>query len=160
MRFEVLLKFLVKISSALAVLGLVIMMLASVADVVMANLFNRPLTGTFDLVETTLVFVVFLGFPATFVSNGHIAVDVVDMLVSPRTVKRLKRFAVVISLVCLVFLAWQMINPAMDAYRFGEKKQELGIPNWVLWVPMIFGIALSAAVLLRSFWLPQEPSEP
>ncbi len=139
---------LVRASSALAGVALLAMVLALVADVAMANLFRRPIAGTFDFVEATLVVLVFLGFPATFLRGGHIAVDIVDHFVSPRTLGRLKLAASVATLVFLLFLAWQMVHPALDAWRFGERKQELGLPLWVLWVPMIAGIVLSAVALV------------
>jgi len=141
---------LARFCSMLSALALVLMMMISVSDVAMATLFNLPITGAFDLVETTLVLVVFLGFPETFYANTHIAVDVVDFFASPATVARLKVLAKVLSFVFLAFLAWQMIEPAHDAFKFGERKQELGLPLYILWIPMIFGIAASALMVLVS----------
>jgi TRAP-type C4-dicarboxylate transport system permease small subunit len=146
-------------SSAAAAVALMLMVLAIVADVAMANLFNRPISGTFDFVESTLVVLVFMGFPATFLNSGHIAVDVVDHFVSPVTVVRLKLIAVAMTLPFLLFLAWQMMTPALDTFRFGERKQELGLPLWVLWVPMILGIVLSAIALAAVMLFPPKPRE-
>jgi TRAP-type C4-dicarboxylate transport system permease small subunit len=146
-------------SSAAAAVALMLMVLAIVADVAMANLFNRPISGTFDFVESTLVVLVFMGFPATFLHSGHIAVDVVDHFVSPVTVVRLKLIAVAMTLPFLLFLAWQMMTPALDTFRFGERKQELGLPLWVLWVPMILGIVLSAIALAAVMLSPPQPPE-
>jgi TRAP-type C4-dicarboxylate transport system permease small subunit len=150
MRIRPLIDLLVRASTAVAGLALLVMVLVLVADVAMANLFNRPIVGTFDLVETTLVVLVFLGFPSTFLRNGHIAVDVIDHMVSPDAVSRLKRLAGALSLAFLLFLAYQMLWPAFDAWRFGERKQELGLPLWVVWIPMIVGVAISAAALIAS----------
>ena len=149
---------LVRICYTLSALALVVMMSATVVDVLMANLFRRPIVGVFDLVETTLVLVVFLGLPATFLANTHIAVDVIDLVTSPTTVARLKIVARLLSFVFLAFLAWQMINPAHDAFKFGERKQELGLPLYVLWIPMIFGIAASALMVLLSLFGREPPS--
>lgn len=137
-----------RMSSLVAATALVVMVLAIVVDVAMANLFNQPISGVFDLVETTLVILVFMGFPVTFLRNGHIAVDVIDHFVSPAVVARLKWLAAVVSMLFLLFFAWQMASPALDAFKFGERKQELGLPLWVLWVPMILGFVLSAVALV------------
>jgi TRAP-type C4-dicarboxylate transport system permease small subunit len=137
-----------KLSSAVAATALAVMVLAIVVDVAMANLFKQPISGTFDLVETTLVILVFMGFPATFLRNGHIAVDVIDHFVSPAAVARLKWVAAAVSMFFLLFFAWQMASPALDAFKFGERKQELGLPLWVLWIPMILGFVLSAVALV------------
>lgn len=138
----------IRITSFAAAIALVAMMLASVADVFMAVLFKRPIIGAYDLVETSLVFSVFLGIPATFLRDGNIVVDVVDFFVARRTVGRLKQLARLLTLLFLALLLYNMIAPALDAYRFGERKQELGVPLWVLWLPILLGVLLSAVAVL------------
>ncbi len=142
----------VELSSFIATLALIAMMLTSVADVGMTKLFRQPITGSYDMVESTLVFAVFLGIPATFLSHGNIVVDVVDFFASKATVRRLKILAAVFSFVFLVLLAWNMWPQAQDAYRFGDKKPELGLPLYVLWLPMLAGTGLSIlAVVVAAF---------
>ena len=138
----------VYLSSFIATLALIGMMMISVADVSMAKLFSHPITGTYDIVETTLVFSVFLGIPATFLHHGNIVVDVVDFFVSKETVRRLKKLAAVCSFIFLVLLAWNMLPQAQDAFRFGDKKPELGLPLYVLWIPMLLGTCLSAIAVV------------
>lgn len=140
----------IKVASFAAAIALVAMMLTTVADVAMAALFKRPIIGAYDMVETTLVFAVFLGIPATFLRDGNIVVDVVDFFVAKGTVRRLKQLARILTLLFLVLLFCNMITPALDAYRFGEKKQELGVPLWVLWLPILLGVLLSALAVLTS----------
>ena len=150
MRGDGLVAWMVRLASVVAALALIVMMMTTVADVFMANVFKRPIIGAYDMVETTLVFAVFLGIPATFLRDGNIVVDVVDFFVSERTVRRLKRLAQVLTLLFLVLLFWNMITPALDAYRFGDRKQELGLPLWVLWLPLLSGVLLSALAVLMS----------
>ena len=138
----------VRLSSSIATLALVVMMLISVADVAMATFFKHPITGTYDIVETTLVFAVFLGIPATFQNNGNIVVDVIDYFVSPATIKRLKMLAAITSFVFLVLLVWNMLPQAQDAYRFGDRKPELHLPFYVLWIPMLVGTSLAALAVV------------
>lgn len=141
----------VRLCSFIATLALIVMMMTSVADVLMSKLFSRPITGAYDIVESTLVFAVFLGIPASFLNHGNIVVDVVDFFVSEATVRRLEILATVCSVVFLVLLAWNMWPQAQDAFRFGDKKPELGLPLYVLWIPMLAGVCLSAlAVILAS----------
>ena len=150
MRGDGLVAWMVRLASVVAALALIVMMMTTVADVFMANVFKRPIIGAYDMVETTLVFAVFLGIPATFLRDGNIVVDVVDFFVSERTVRRLKRLALLLTLLFLVLLFWNMITPALDAYRFGDRKQELGLPLWVLWLPLLSGVLLSALAVLMS----------
>ena len=148
MREDIWIPRIVKGTSVAAAIALIAMMLTTVADVAMATLFKRPIIGAYDMVETMLVFSVFLGIPATFLQNGNIVVDVVDLLVAKQTVRRLKQLAQMLTLVFLVLLFWNMITPALDAYRFGERKQELGLRLWVLWLPILLGILMSAIAVL------------
>jgi TRAP-type transport system small permease protein len=140
----------VKATSFAAAIALIAMMLTTVADVAMATLFKRPIIGAYDMVETMLVFSVFLGIPATFLRNGNIVVDVIDFFVAKDTVRRLQQVALFLTLVFLVLMFWNMITPALDAYKFGDKKQELGMPLWVLWLPILLGVLMSAIVVLVS----------
>jgi len=140
----------VKATSFAAAIALIAMMLTTVADVAMATLFKRPIIGAYDMVETMLVFSVFLGIPATFLRNGNIVVDVVDFFVAKETVRRLKQLAQLLTLVFLILLFCNMVTPALDAYKFGDKKQELGLPLWVLWLPMLVGVLMSAIAVLTS----------
>ncbi|NDP41247.1 MAG: TRAP transporter small permease [Aromatoleum sp.] len=140
----------VKVTSFIAAIALIAMMLTTVADVAMATLFKRPIIGAYDMVETMLVVSVFLGIPATFLRNGNIVVDVVDFFVSKGAVRRLKQLAQILTLVFLLLLFWNMITATLDAYRFGGKKQELGVPLWVLWLPMLLGVLMSAIAVLTS----------
>lgn len=150
----------VRLSSFIATLALIAMMLITVADVSMASIFKHPITGTYDMVETALVFSVFLGFPAIFLNNGNIVVDVVDFIASAETVRRLKIIAAILSFAFLVLLAWNMWPQAQDAYRFGDKKPELGLPLYILWIPMLIGTCLSAlAVLVAAFRKSNPPGE-
>jgi len=77
-------------------------------------------------------------------------VDVVDFFVAKETVRRLKQLAQFLTLVFLVLLFFNMIAPALDAYKFGDKKQELGLPLWVLWLPILIGVLMSAIAVLTS----------
>ena len=138
----------IRVTSFAAAIALVAMMLTTVADVAMATLFKRPIIGAYDMVESTLVVSVFLGNPATLLRNGNIVVDVVDFFVSRKTVRRLKQLAQILTLAFLVLLFWNMITPALDAYRFGGRKQELGLPLWMLWLPMLLGVLMSALAVV------------
>ena len=149
----------IRVTSFAAAIALVAMMLTTVADVFMATVFKRPIIGAYDMVETMLVFSVFLGIPATFLRNGNIVVDVIDFFVAERTVRRLERLARIVTLVFLVLLFCNMISPAQDAYRFGDRKQELGLPLWALWLPILAGVLMSALAVLTSLIRGSDPAD-
>jgi TRAP-type C4-dicarboxylate transport system permease small subunit len=137
--------------SVAAAVAAAVMMCATVVDVLMANLFNRPIVGTFDLVETMLPCLVFLGIPQVFLSEGNITVDILDHVASARAVVALRMFAAFAAFVFLGVMLWQMLGAARDAYAFGDRKPDLPIMLFVIWIPVLIGTAcalLAAATLV------------
>ena len=58
--------------SDLAAVAIACMIFITIADIAIKNLFNRPIKGTFELVELLLVFAVFFGFAeANEIVNGQ-----------------------------------------------------------------------------------------
>ena len=41
----------------------------------------------------------------------------------------------------MCLLAYAMIQPAMQAYAYGDTKLELGLPIYVLWIAALTGMA-------------------
>ncbi|HEY6993583.1 MAG TPA: TRAP transporter small permease [Xanthobacteraceae bacterium] len=116
-----------------AVVALVVLMLVTVFDVFLRYLFNRPIRGSYDMVETMLLVFVFNGMAASFFGRRHIVIDLLDALVGARATALLIRLADVLAVVCLGLLAWAMLLPAGQAYAYGDVKLELGLPIYVLW---------------------------
>ena len=72
------LKRLTQFLSDIAALAIAAMALLTVADIVTKNAFNRPIKGTFEIVELLLVLVVFFGVAEVFRSDSNICVDIAD----------------------------------------------------------------------------------
>lgn len=131
------------------ILALVIMMMMTVADVFMRYVFNAPISGTYDLVEICLLVSVYLALPSVLLEGQPIVINLIDGLVPPGAVALLKAIAAAAAIVLLCFIFWSMLNPAREAYEFGDVKPELGFPLWFLWVFALFGIlnSIAAAVV-------------
>jgi TRAP-type C4-dicarboxylate transport system permease small subunit len=128
--------------------GLTVIILLTVIDVLSANLRGRPITGVYDVVGTALVYVVFLGIPEVFRTQQNITVDVIDHFISRQAVLALGKIAQVATLAFLLVLEYAMIQPARDAIRFDDHKPDSGIPFWVLWLPILFGICMATVVTI------------
>ena len=124
--------------------ALVVMMLATTADVVLRAAVNKPIRGVVDLVEITMLLVVFLGLPDAFLRGEQITVDVVDHLVSPRVLAMLKAAGAILSMLFLALLAINLVQPLLDTYRFGDRKADLPVPLYPL-------VALVLVCLVTSF---------
>jgi TRAP-type C4-dicarboxylate transport system permease small subunit len=135
----------------LACVALVALMLVTVADVFLRYLFNSPIRGSYDIVESMLLIFVFNGMAAAFFGRRHIVIDVIDSFVGMRVTAALIRLSDVLSVVVLILIFWAMINPAVQIYQYGDVKLELRLPIYLLWIAALIGLAgtiLSAIVVL------------
>jgi TRAP-type C4-dicarboxylate transport system permease small subunit len=119
------------------------MMLLTVADIVLRFFFNRPIRGTYELVELLLACTFFFAMPASFLRDEHIVVDVIDGAL-PRAVAGLKRFAAAAAAVMLGVIAWQSWISAQDAIAFGDVTSDLSLPRILYWIPLLAGIGGAA----------------
>jgi TRAP-type C4-dicarboxylate transport system permease small subunit len=131
----------------IGVIALAIMMLSTVADVVLRALFRLPIKGTFDAVSSFLVPVIFCGMPAGFLRGRQIAVDIIDNVTGERLLSAIKFGASIVALLFLVMLIWHMVSPALDAYRFGDRKSDFPTPLYLLWLVMLVSVASSILML-------------
>jgi len=127
------------------------MMLVTVADVTSRALFNRPITGAYDLVQLFLVGSVFFSIPDVFLRGENIVIDFIDHLFGRRAIDVLKVAANLLAFTFLAALLWNMVAPARDALAFHEVSPDMAIPLGVHWSLMIVGIVLAllpAALIL------------
>jgi TRAP-type C4-dicarboxylate transport system permease small subunit len=125
----------------LAATALVVMMCATVVDVFLRYAFNRPIRGSYELVEVTLLIFVFHGMPTAFLQRRNIVIDIIDTFAGERLLAALIRFSDLLSVVALALFAWAMLGPATQAYDYGDRKLELNLPIYFLWIIAFAGMA-------------------
>ena len=126
------------------------MMLLTVADVVLRAVTNRPIRGTFELIELLLACTFFIALPAVFLRDENLVVDVVDP-VAPRWVPRLKRFAELVAIPVLGLMAWEGWKAAAETLVFNDVTSDLAIHRLLYWIPVLFGLigaAIAAVVMI------------
>ena len=137
----------------IAMLALVAMGAVTVADVFLKYVFNQPVTGAYDVVESLLPVVIFHGLPATLLRRQNIAIDLVDSIAGPDGTRRLVVAGDLVMAVLLALFGWAMVTPALQALEFGDRKLELGLPLAAVWAAAILGVAgcvlAAVAPLLR-----------
>jgi TRAP-type C4-dicarboxylate transport system permease small subunit len=69
----------------LGVVALVAMCGLTVSDVFLRFIFNDPIIGCAELIEILMACVVFLGLGKVALSNGHVVIDIIDKIVSKKT---------------------------------------------------------------------------
>ena len=131
--------------------ALVVLMMVTVADVFLRYVFNKPIRGSYDIVECMLLIFVFNGMAAAFFGRRNIAIDILDSFVAARVVTVLIRLADALSVLVLVLIFWAMITPAIQIYQYGDVKLDSQIPIYWMWIAAFLGLAgtiLAAIVVL------------
>ena len=123
------------------------MVLLTVADVVLRAIVNRPIRGSYELIELLLTCSFFFALPAAFLRDEHIVVDVIDSIV-PARIPLLKRIGEVVAVVTLGVMAWQSWLVAADALAFGDVTSDLALPRILYWIPVLAGLIGSAIAAL------------
>jgi TRAP-type transport system small permease protein len=124
----------------LAMGALIVMIGVTVADVCLRYLLGKPIYGAYDIVESCLVVFVFHGIAAVFLNRRNIVIDLADSVVGHRMTTALIRLSDVLSVVLLSLLVWAMIAPAVQAFQYGDRKLELGLPVYILWIAALAGL--------------------
>lgn len=136
---------------ALACVALAAMTLWTVVDVGTRYFISKPLRGSIDFVESTLVLVVFLALPECFRRGDQITVDLFDHFAGPRTVQVLKVTGALGTIAFLAALLWTGWAPLADAWRFGDRKPDLPVPIFLLLGAIEFALAATIVVMLGRF---------
>jgi TRAP-type C4-dicarboxylate transport system permease small subunit len=91
-------------------IGLALLMFLTVADVCGRYLLNRPVSGTFELTEMSMVLIVFLALGLAQHHNEHISLDLAYNHF-PSWLKKVTDLSVeLINFVVLVAMTWQLYN--------------------------------------------------
>lgn len=117
------------------------MMIVTLLDVFLRYVFNSPIRGSYDLVETMLVVFVFHGISTALLQRRNIVIDLINSFAHRLVVIVLIRISDVLTLATLALFAYAMITPAMQSFNYGELKMELQVPIWYLWALALSGIA-------------------
>lgn len=134
-----------RVMHVIAGIALVVMMLVVVADVILRAAFNKPVKGAYDVVSISLLVMTMFGIVPVVAQRSEILIDLIDAALPPAGLRLLALIAALTGVVLFAFFGWAMIQPAMDAWNWGERSLELGIPKWPLWVVAFVG-------LLGIFW--------
>ena len=133
-----------KVFSHGAMIALFGMMVLGTADVAGRYLFNRPITGTFELFEILLPVLVLFSLADTQSIDGHLTAGVIDYFHFKRETRTKIRFGVQVLMFCLFLLiVWRGVGGAMLSMRSHRRINNIELP---LWIPQLV-IPLGALVM-------------
>jgi TRAP-type C4-dicarboxylate transport system permease small subunit len=134
------------LSSKLAYVGAVAlfgMMCLTAADVIGRYVFNRPITGVFELTEYLVLILIFSFIGYTQSQKGHVAVDLL-LAKFPRGIRTIVEICNhFICLMLMGLITWMGVQKALDLKDVGEASPNLQIPAY----PFVFFLVLGCAVM-------------
>lgn len=101
-------------------LALAIMAFALGVAIISRYVFDRPIPGVYDIVQLSMIWVVFLSLAYTQRMGHHIQIELITSRVSPRA-RTIMRLAT--HLVCFLFfliMSWQTGLAAWESFQIGE----------------------------------------
>jgi len=146
-----------KAVSALAILGgvvLVLVMLAINYGVIMRYFFRSPQAWVPEVTAMSLVYITFLGTTWVLRKNGHVIMDVVDLLLKPRGKGILDAVTSFICSIMFLLLVVYGVNVTWDHYIRGlyNAHEVLRIPTaYLLAIIPVGSFMLFVQFLRRSF---------
>jgi TRAP-type C4-dicarboxylate transport system permease small subunit len=121
-----------------AALLLFAMMALTFVDVVGRYLFNRSVTGAFEITEIMMALLIFAGLPLVVSREEHVTVDLVDHFTPPR-LRRVYRVVVELASALLMFgLAHLMWRKAGRSAAYGDMSTVLLIK----YAPFVYAICV------------------
>jgi TRAP-type transport system small permease protein len=64
-----------------------------------------------------------------------------------------------LSVLTLILIGWAMTRTALQAFDYGDRKLELQLPVYVLWIAALLGLAGTMLCALGAFLLPPTASD-
>jgi tripartite ATP-independent transporter DctM subunit len=129
----------------------VLMMMMTVADVLLRFFFGRPIVGAYELIEFTLVVVVFFSVAYTMAKGRHVAVDVVISRLSDRARSMMSCINTLVSIFIAILIAWQTTLFALAQKHREVTSSALYITVYPFILIVTFGAALLFIVLLAEY---------
>lgn len=130
---------------------IVFMVLVTVIDVCLRYVFNKPITGSYELTEFMMAILVFASLGYTMMVKGHVSVDLVVTKFPERVRALMESLTCLLAFVLFAVAAWRNVLHAITAWKRHDVSAELFIPisPFVLFVAL--GIAVLSLVLLVQF---------
>jgi len=126
----------------------ILMMFLVASDVVMRYVFNQSIAGALELTELMMVVIVFLAFAYVEHKDGHVRVDLVISLLTPKIRDYLECGVAMMGIAIFSVLALQSIMRFLYLWERGHVTGYLHIPVGPFLLVIAFGCAMTGLQLL------------
>ncbi|MSQ18440.1 MAG: TRAP transporter small permease [Betaproteobacteria bacterium] len=140
-----------RIAKGAALVGGVVTLLITVLisfDVLMRYFVDAPQLFVDELASYLQILIIFGGLAYTFVSGGHVRVDLLTNSLTPVRRARLRALTLLVGCGLVLIVTWVTLQTTITAFDYGRLSAVMLYP---LWLPMAFiplGLALFAIAML------------
>ena len=129
----------------ISVVTMVGLMLMTVADVIMRSFMNRPISGSYELTNLVLTFIVFFGVGYAQHFKEHVVIDVVYERLPHKGRRFISILSSLIYLAITLLICWVVFDYGRTLVSTNASTAILKIPLWP--VAMIAAIGLIGYIL-------------
>ena len=116
---------------------LILMSLMSLASIVGRSVFDKPILGDYELVQTMSAIAVAMSLPFCQMIRGHIIVDFFTTALPARVNKKLDILASLVLAVAGFVFSWRISLGMIELRSNGDASMLLDLPTWWGYVPMV-----------------------
>ncbi len=163
-KFDKFLKTVVSVPAIIAGVGLIILMLVTVADVLMRLIINQSIVGSNEISLFIMIFAGFLGIAWCGLNDSHIKVDLVVGLLPDNAQQYFFKFNFLLVAVISGLVSVASYFGAQDVKRLNSVSELLSIPQYPQYMLVAFSYLLlcltALALFVRSFIIKVEVAAP
>ncbi|MFC1860911.1 TRAP transporter small permease [Chloroflexota bacterium] len=124
------------------------MMFLTAADVSLRYLFNKPIMGSYELIEYMLVLVVAFTLAYCAVEKGHVFVELIIDRFPKRVQAIMKSFNSIVGLAFFSLITWYTFLQAGVIRRAGQTSAALYIPDYPFLILTSIGFGILSLIFL------------
>ena len=129
----------------------ILLMIFTVGESLLRNIFNYAIAGTHELVEFTMAVLVFFALAYTQIEKRHVAIDLLYTRLSPNAQAILESLTSLFSLVIFILMTWQTALYGLEMRDNHTVSPTLNIPLYPILFIISFGTGLLCMVLAVNF---------
>ncbi len=139
------------IAGSVGMVCLAAMMFLTAADVFLRYSFNKPIMGSYELIQYMLVITVVVGLAYCELENGHVILDVITSHFPRRTRAIVNSITGLLGLIVVSLITWQTCIYTIILRKSQVASTVLLVPVYAFVAIVAFGVAFFGVVLVLHF---------
>lgn len=141
-------KHITRILMIIAATVLMAMMLLTAFDVVLRYIFNRPISGAFELVEYMMAILIPFSIVYCADQRSHVAVELIIGRFPKKIQTLFDSVTTFVTMLFAILIAWQNVIYFKETYTSQVTSAVLLIPTYPFVAPVAIGIGTFALIML------------